>query len=133
MRALIVEDSLINQEFLKMIMAEWGQCFVAESGEAAITAFAEALDSDPFDVVFMDVMLPGMDGLQTLERIRDLESKKGIAPGNETRAIITTALDSDDAATRAFIHGQAIAYITKPVRQEKVEDELRRLGLIATS
>lgn len=130
MRALIVEDTLINQEFLKMIMADHGDCQVVESGEAAIEAFGTALEDEPFDLVFMDIMLPGMDGLQALERIRDMETKSGVAPGKEVKAIVTTALDDDDKASRAYIHGQAISYITKPIRQEKVEDELRKFGLI---
>jgi len=131
MRTLIVEDTLINQEFLKMIMEERGECVVAESGEEGIEAVSRALDeSTPFDLIFMDIILPGMDGLQALEHIRALENKRDIAPGNETKVIITTALDDDAKASRAYIHGQAISYITKPIRQERIEDELRKFGLI---
>lgn len=130
MRTLIVEDTLINQEFLKMIMADWGECIVVESGEAAVAVFADSLENSPFDIIFMDIMLPGIDGLQALERIRALETQKGITPGNEAKAIITTALDDDGKASRAYIHGQAISYITKPIRQNIIEDELRKFGLI---
>jgi len=131
MRTLIVEDTLINQEFLKMIMEEKGECVVAETGEEGIEAISRAMDdSAPFDLIFMDIMLPGMDGLQALEHIRALEAKRGITPGNETKAIITTALDDDAKASRAYIHGQAISYITKPIRQESIEDELKKFGLI---
>jgi two-component system chemotaxis response regulator CheY len=131
MRTLIVEDTLINREFLKMIMSSWGECQVAESGERAVETFAAALDHAPFDVVFMDIMLPGIDGLQALERIRALEAAKGIQPGGGVKAIITTALDDDDKASRAYIHGHAISYITKPVRQDAIEEELRKFGLIS--
>lgn len=130
MRALIVEDNYINQEFLMMIMADWADCHVVESGEAALEAFTQAIDSAPFDLIFMDIMLPGIDGLQALERIRAFETRKGITPGNETKAIIITALDGDEMASRASLHGQAISYLTKPIRQEKVEDELKKFGLI---
>ncbi len=130
MRALIVEDTLLNQEFLKMILADWGECHVVESGEAAIAAYSDALESAPFDIIFMDIMLPGMDGLQALEHIRALENKNGVRPGNETKAIVLTALDDDDKASRASLHGQAISYLTKPVRQEAIEKELKKFGLI---
>jgi len=131
MRTLIVEDSFINQEFLKMIMEERGKCVICESGEEAIDAFERNLnESTPFDLIFMDIMLPGIDGLQALEQIRDLEKARGVLPGKETKTIITTALDDDVKASRAYIHGQAISYITKPIRQEKIEGELRKLGLI---
>lgn len=130
MRTLIVEDTLINQEFLKMVMEERGECVVVESGEEAIDAFGRTLDeSIPFDLIFMDVMLPGIDGLQTLERIRALENERGISPGSETKTIITTALEDNTKATHACAHG-ATSYITKPIRQKSIEDELRKFGLI---
>jgi len=130
MRALIVEDTLINQEFLKMILEGW-DCVVVESGEDGVEAFTSALEEEtPFDVVFMDIMLPGMDGLQALEHIRHVEQRKGVAAADEVKAIITTALDDDSKASRAYIHGKAVSYITKPVREEKVQSELRNFGLM---
>ena len=130
MRILIVEDTLINQEFLKMILAERGECVVAESGEEAVALFSEALQATPFDIVFMDIMLPGIDGLQALEQIRAMEKEADVAPGSEAYAIVATALDDDEKASRAYLHGQAVAYITKPISQDKVEAELRTFGLI---
>jgi len=130
MRALIVEDTFINQEFLKMILEGHGDCIVVESGEEAIQAFTAAMDNEPFDLIFMDIMLPGMDGLQALEHIRSVEAEKGIGSSQQTKAIITTALDDDGKASRAYIHGQAISYITKPIREDMVQDELRKFGFI---
>lgn len=131
MRTLIVEDTLINQEFLKMIMEDWGECTVVETGEGALEAFQNGLESGtPFDLIFMDIMLPGMDGLQALEKIRALEAEHGVAEQDQTRTIVTTALDNDANASRAFIQGQALSYITKPIRQEKIEAELRNFGMI---
>ena len=131
MKTLIVEDTLINQEFLKMIMEEWGECEVVETGEAAVTTFKDALAGDaPFDLIFMDIMLPGMDGLQALETIRAIEDKEGVPESGQAKVIVTTALDDDANASRAFIQGQALSYITKPIRQDKIEVELRNFGMI---
>ncbi len=48
MRALIVEDTFINQEFLKMILEGW-DCVVVESGEDGVEAFTSALEEEtPF-------------------------------------------------------------------------------------
>jgi two-component system chemotaxis response regulator CheY len=131
MRTLIIEDTLINQEFLRMIMEERGECVVVESGEEGLEAVSRALkESTPFDIIFMDVILPGMDGFKALEQIRIMEIEQGITPGNEARAIITTALDDSSNAQRASPYGQATSYIAKPIRQERIEDELRNLGFI---
>ncbi|ADU62016.1 MAG: response regulator [Pseudodesulfovibrio sp.] len=130
MRTLIVEDTLINQEFLRMIMSAWGECHVADCGERAVDVFAGALEVAPFDIVLMDVMLPGIDGLQTLERIRALEQSRGILPGDGIKAIITTALDEADRAAQLRDHGFAVSCLAKPVRQDAVERELRKFGLI---
>lgn len=130
MRTLIVEDTLINQEFLRMIMSAWGECQVADCGERAVDVFAGALETAPFDIVFMDIMLPGIDGLQTLERIRDLEQSRGILPGDGIKAIITTALDEADRAAHLGTGGHAVSCLAKPVRPDAVERELRKFGLI---
>lgn len=130
MRILIVEDDYINREFLKEMLRRWGDCHVVESGEDAVAAFSSALTGEPYSIVFMDIMLPGMDGLQALEQIRQAESSAGIGPEREVKAIITSALDDDEKATRAFIHGQAISYLNKPISPEMVEEELRQFHLI---
>ncbi|MFH1913956.1 MAG: response regulator [Pseudomonadota bacterium] len=131
MRALIVEDTLINREFLKLILSSFGECHVADCGEQALDVFSGALDTAPFDIVFMDVMLPGIDGLETLERMRRVELGSGIPLERGVKAIITTALDDDEGALGAKGDmGHVWACIPKPVCQEVVERELRSLGLI---
>lgn len=130
MRILVVEDIMINREFLKMLMEQRGECVCVESGEEAVTVFADALKQDnPFDVVFLDIMLPGINGHQVLEKFRELEDKAGVDRGDEAHVIVTTAIDDDASASRAFIHGRAVSYITKPVREDKIDEELRSLGL----
>ncbi|GAB7023458.1 response regulator [Salidesulfovibrio brasiliensis] len=130
MRILVVEDIMINREFLKMLMEQRGECVCVESGEEAVTVFAEALkQGNPFDVVFLDIMLPGINGHQVLEKFRELEDKAGVDRGDEAHVIVTTAIDDDASASRAFIHGRAVSYITKPVREDKIDEELRSLGL----
>ncbi|MUM76097.1 response regulator [Pseudodesulfovibrio sp. F-1] len=129
MRALIVEDTLINREFLKLILSAFGECHEADCGEQALDLFAGALDATPFDIVFMDVMLPGMDGLETLERMRRLEQGRGVPAARRVKVIVTSALDEGEGALGAEARG-ATGCIAKPVCQAVVERELRRLGLI---
>ena len=126
MRTLIVEDAFISQEFLCALMEKRGECVVVGSGEEGVQAFRRSLeDGRPFELVFMDILLPGMDGLQALETIRAMELENGVA---ETKVIVITALDDDLAASRAYIHGHALSYITKPIHKPDLEAELEKFG-----
>ena len=90
-----------------------------------------ALESaQPFDVIFLDILLPGMNGLQALEQLRALELRHEVPPERHVPVIITTGLDDDQAASRAFIQGQALSYMTKPFRFGQIPEELRKLGLL---
>lgn len=131
MRVLIVEDNAVNREFLLAVIGRHGDCEAVGTGEEAVERFEAALDEGrAFDLVFMDVMLPGMDGLQTLERIRELEKRHGLPELRRVKVIVATALDDDRNVARAFFQGQAVSYINKPLSMARVLEELSGLGLI---
>jgi two-component system, chemotaxis family, chemotaxis protein CheY len=132
LRILIVEDEPVNREFLLLALRGLGECQAVVSGEDAVQAQQNALAKDqPFDVVFLDILLPGMNGLQALEQLRALEDRHNIPPDKRVPVIVTTGLDDDRAASRAFIQGQAVSYLTKPFRPGQIHEELIKLGLIA--
>ena len=82
-------------------------------------------------MVFLDIVLPGMNGLQALEQLRALEMKHAVPADKRVPVIVTTGLDDDQTASRAFIQGQALSYMTKPFRPGQIPEELRKLGLLA--
>jgi two-component system chemotaxis response regulator CheY len=130
-RVLIVEDEPVNQEFLLLALKGHGECLAVASGEEALAAVTLALDDNqPYDIIFLDLMLPGIGGLQTLEKMRHLEEHFELPEERSARVIITTALDDDQAASRAFIQGRAVSYMTKPFRVADIRRELSTLGLM---
>lgn len=132
MRVLIVEDNPVNREFLSAVMEEHGRCETVECGEEALDLVRKAHEeSDPYRLIFMDIVLPGIDGLQALEQIRDLEKRLEVPREHTARAIVTTAIDDERKVSRAFFHGDAIAYITKPLTVAKVTSELKKFGLLS--
>lgn len=131
LRILIVEDEPVNQEILRLVLREHGDSLAVDTGEDAVLLYRTALDeSRPFDVVFLDIMLPGINGLQTLEKLRALEDTFEVPAERRAQVIVTTALDDDRTASRAFIQGHAVSFMTKPFRPGQITEELRKLGLL---
>ena len=131
MRILLVDDNIINQKLLSILLEEFGTCDIAQNGQEAIDMFTKSLEENrPYDVVFMDIMMPVMDGQTAIKEIRILEKQYNVPIGEETRAIMTTALSDTKNVTTAFFKGGVDAYLTKPLSREKIVQALKEVGLI---
>ncbi|WP_320169104.1 response regulator [Maridesulfovibrio sp.] len=135
MKILVVEDSNTSRMYLREILRDVTgrdtEIDCAASGEEALEKYEQGrLAGKSYNLIFMDIILPGMDGLQALEKIRDIEQRNKLSEEEKTKAIVTTALDDDAKATRAFFQCEAISYITKPITIEKIRSELDKFGLI---
>jgi two-component system chemotaxis response regulator CheY len=130
MKTLVVEDDYITAEVMHEIMLSFGECDVAENGKIAIEKFNKSLNEDePYTVIFLDIMMPEMDGQAVLNEIRRLESEKDIKGLEGVKIIMTTALDDFENIKRAFKH-QAEGYIVKPIDKDKVIKALIDLELL---
>ncbi len=104
LRVLGVEDNPFGRVVLNTILGELGhQAEFIGRGEAA----AERIAQGGFDAVLMDMVLPGIDGIEAIRRIRALEAPSGRIP-----IIGVSGRDDDEAASRA---AGADAFLLKPV------------------
>ena len=134
MRLLLVEDNIVNQKLLSKFLEEFGSCDIAQNGQEAVDLFARSLaENQPYDVIFMDIMMPVMDGQTALREIRKLEKQYNVPIGKETKAIMTTALSDTKNVTTAFFKGGVDAYLTKPLSKEKIIQTLKEIGLLKSS
>ncbi len=112
---LIVDDEPLNLELLAQELEDEGYKLVeAQSGEAALTA---CLKQAP-DLILLDIMMPGMDGLETCKRLKADAALSGIP------IIFMTALSEAEDKVAAFQAGGA-DYITKPFQSEEVLARIR--------
>lgn len=131
MRCLLVEDEFTSRKILQKILMEFGECDVAVDGREASEAFSRALeDGAAYDVVFLDIMLPHMEGQEVLRSLRDIERRRGVEIGSGAHVIMTTALNDASNVLQAFRTG-CESYLVKPIDRDKVTAELRKLGLLS--
>ncbi|HET7409612.1 MAG TPA: response regulator [Paracoccaceae bacterium] len=117
-RVLLAEDEPNIAELLRFLLGRAGFIVDAETdGEAALAA---ALAGQPA-VVILDVMLPGLDGLEVLRRLR------ADPRGRELRTIVLTA-KGQRADRQAAIDGGADLFITKPFSNDELIAAVRRLA-----
>jgi two-component system, OmpR family, KDP operon response regulator KdpE len=113
LRALLVDD---EPSFRKVLRASLGTSgFAAEEatcGEDAI----EILTKRSFDLVLLDLNMPGMDGITACRQIRELRPKIGI--------VMITVRDGENDMVKAFDYG-ADDYLTKPIRFRELVARLR--------
>jgi len=105
MRLLVVDDDEMNRDVLSRRLFRSGyEVTTAASGPEAL----EILEKQPVDLVLLDVMMPGMSGIDVLERIRQRVS------ASELPVIMVSALPESDGIVTALRRG-ANDYITKPL------------------
>jgi DNA-binding NtrC family response regulator len=108
MRVLIVDDEEVLRDVLEVVLRREGFDIVsASTGEEALSM----LDGEEVDLVILDVMLPGISGIDTLRAIRISNPNLPV--------IVITAFSSIDGAIEAMKHG-AFHYIPKPFKNEEV-------------
>ena len=131
MKCLIAEDHLLSRRILKDILSPKFDCDIAVNGQEAIDSFQLAHESKrPYDVIFMDIMMPIVDGMEALQCIRTLERKMAIPPNLAVKVVMTTALDDPRTVFKSFNVCEVDSFIVKPLSKLKLFKELRALKLV---
>ena len=110
MKILIVDDVLDNLSILGHFLQQSGlEISVARSGEKAF----ELVEQNKPDLILLDIMMPGIDGLEVCRRLKDDVSTKDIA------IIFITAMAGTEDMMRGFNAG-GVDYIAKPFHEKEV-------------
>ncbi|HEX5486364.1 MAG TPA: ATP-binding protein [Limnobacter sp.] len=118
-RVLLAEDNLVNQTLATALLTKLGCTVkVAENGALALVEF----ETNGADIVFMDMQMPVMDGLEATQEIRRLERVRGL-PRTPIVAMTANAMQSDQ---RACMDAGMDDFIAKPVKKEQIREALER-------
>jgi CheY-like chemotaxis protein/HPt (histidine-containing phosphotransfer) domain-containing protein len=116
---LLVEDNPINQQVAQLVLASSGhKVDVVDNGLSAI----EAVRAKRYDVVLMDVQMPGLDGMETTRRIRALPQPASKVP------IIAVTANAMSGAREEYLAAGMNDYISKPFAPVELRAKIERLA-----
>ena len=124
LRFLLAEDNAVNQKVALRLLQQFGYLAdVAHNGAEAVAA----VSTRPYDVIFMDVQMPEMDGLQATRRIREFEQVPGAARMQKHVIIAMTANAMVGDRERCMAAGMD-DYLPKPVRPDALRGMIEKWG-----
>jgi two-component system, chemotaxis family, chemotaxis protein CheY len=125
MKILIAEDDNNCRMILKKFVEPFGQVEEAADGEEALYKFNQALSTgSPFNLIFLDIMMPKYNGLEVIEKIRDHEISLGLLGESSATVVMTTALDDEEKIFDAHVSG-CFNYLTKPLSRALVVEQVK--------
>jgi two-component system, OmpR family, alkaline phosphatase synthesis response regulator PhoP len=121
-RLLVVEDDDSMRDMIGYALAEEGMEIEAVAdGESALEVFSS---SGPFDLVILDVMLPGVDGVTVC---KELTSKSDVpviiltARDDETSVVVGLEVGADDYITKPFSHRELVSRVRATLRRRRID------------
>ncbi len=119
LRILAVDDNATNLEILQAHLTNWNYAFaMAKSGAEALAILERAAaEGQPFDMVILDMQMPGMDGLELAHQIKRRAALK------DTVLLMLTSTGESMSRERMIARGLS-GYLTKPVRQSRLFDAI---------
>lgn len=119
MKILLVEDNILNQKVVSFNLKKYNYTVIpVRNGVEAL----EAVRTDNFDLILMDLMLPGMNGYEITTEIRKFEKETGAEKQIPIIAITANTLDND--RERCMNVGMN-EYLSKPFTAEQLIDKIR--------
>jgi two-component system chemotaxis response regulator CheY len=129
MKILIVEDDFGSRIAIQKMLSSYCECEVAVNGKEAVDAFTQSIESgEPYDLICMDIMMPVMNGKEALKLIREKEKLSNVAPRDEVKIVMMTALDMAKDVIDAYYNGGCTSYLVKPILKESILKMMKDLN-----
>ena len=116
-RILVVDDNAMNLKVARNLMKLNG--IVPDQAASGMEAI-EMIENNTYDIVFMDHMMPKMDGIETLEKLKE----ENLVPDNTT--VIALTANAVVGAKERYLEAGFDDYLSKPIEVEKLEEKLEK-------
>ncbi|MGA2182322.1 MAG: response regulator [Bryobacteraceae bacterium] len=124
LRVLVAEDNAVNQQLARRLLEKRGHTVVlADNGREAL----RALDRQDFDLVLMDVQMPGMDGFEATAEVRRREKA-----GERHRIIVAMTAHAMKGDRERCLECGMDDYIAKPLQTRELDEVLAKLETVET-
>ncbi len=131
MKVLIVDDDFVSRGVVQTILSHYeiSDVDVAESGNEAFEAFYIAHEREtPYQLIFLDIIMPSEDSLESIERIRNLEREENIAVEKRVKIIGLSIIDSPEDI-KNYMNKGFDSFISKPLTQRKLQDAFHEISI----
>ncbi len=129
MRVMVVDDELVSRKKMEKILSSFGEVEAIENGEKAIDVFRKASDKrEGFDLITLDIEMPGIDGTETLFEIREIENEKKVPKDKQVKVLMVTSHSHRDYVITSIQAG-CNDYVVKPFTKDMVIKKLFDLNV----
>ena len=130
MKILVVDDDFVTRTKLLTLLEPYGHCDGAQNGDEALKKFKDAHEkSEPFKLITMDIDMPGMNGHEVVEKIRNWESENNSYENStEAKILMVTSMQSRTDLIGSFSEG-CEWFLKKPITPEDLEESLAKISI----
>tara|TARA_B100000315_G_scaffold76214_1_gene69756 strand:- start:58 stop:462 length:405 start_codon:yes stop_codon:yes gene_type:complete len=126
LKILIVDDEIASRMKMEKIVSAFSFCIPAKDGKSAMDAFRTTLrNKEYFDLIFLDISMPYVSGIEVLYKIRDLEKRKCVPKEKQAKVIMVTS-HSDKEAVITSIQAGCDGYLVKPFDKGMVLEKIKK-------
>lgn len=128
---LVVDDDQLCRVILQGVLSSYGDIHFAKNGKQGLQQFQDAYEKgQPYSVVFMDLVMPEMNGWQAVLKIRELEARLNIH--QKTKIVIASSkrYDKGGEILESFKEAGVDLFLEKPVASSHVDGFMMSFGYL---
>jgi two-component system chemotaxis response regulator CheY len=132
-RYLVVDDDEMGRLMLQDFLSEFAPCDCAANGKEGLAFFEKALsEGNPYSLLCIDLIMPEMNGLALIRKIRELEKTNLLFSNFRTKIFVITASDSTWDKADLILEDLCDDYIVKPFNRSSLMANLYKNELVCT-